>query len=191
VWAGVDVGGRRKGFHVAVVDERRLIAGPTRVAEPAEVAELLRSRRAVLVAVDSPLSAAPHGLRSREAERKLVLAKVCGIRYTPDEAGLGANPSYYEWITRGFELYRELRAAGLETIECYPTASWTRWSGLKGNRTRAAWTRAALADRGLDDLPARLGQDDRDAIAAALTARAHARGETEAFGEIVVPVSPR
>lgn len=32
-----------------------------------------------------------------------------------------------------------------------------------------------------------LGQDKRDAIGAALTARAHALGDTEAFGDIVVP----
>jgi predicted nuclease with RNAse H fold len=186
-WAGVDVGGRRKGFHVAVVDERRLIAGPVRLPEATDVAGWLASRRPRLVAVDSPVAPAPRGLRSREAERNLVLARVCGIRYTPDEAGLAENPAFYEWITHGLQLYRELGAAGLDTIECFPTASWTRWAGRRGNRTRASWTRAALAERDLQDVPSRLGQDDRDAIAAALTARAHARNETERFGEIIVP----
>ena len=176
-----------KAFHVAAVHQRKLAAGPDRLAEPPDVADWLSTRKVRLVVVDSPLSAAPRGLRSREAERKLVLAKVCNVRYTPDEAGLGANPSYYEWVNQGFELYRELCAAGLEAIECFPTASWTAWAGRKGNRPRAAWTRAALAERGFEGVPSRLGQDDRDAIAAALTGQAHARGETETFGEIVVP----
>jgi hypothetical protein len=42
---------------------------------------------------------------------------------------------------------------------------------------------------GLDALPRRTNQDERDAIAAALTARQHDLGLTEAFGEIVVPSS--
>jgi hypothetical protein len=39
-------------------------------------------------------------------------------------------------------------------------------------------------------VPERLSQDDRDAIGAALTARAHGQGETESFGAIVVPAPP-
>jgi hypothetical protein len=41
---------------------------------------------------------------------------------------------------------------------------------------------------GLEDVPARTNQDQRDAIAAAVTARQYAHGMTEAMGEIVVPV---
>jgi hypothetical protein len=37
--------------------------------------------------------------------------------------------------------------------------------------------------------PARLGQDARDAIGAALTARLHSLGRTRTFGEIVVPAA--
>jgi hypothetical protein len=42
---------------------------------------------------------------------------------------------------------------------------------------------------GLEGLPKRTNQDQRDAIAAAVTARAHTRGVTELMGEIVVPVA--
>ena len=187
LWAGVDVGGRRKGFHAAVVDAARVIAAPVRLASAADVVAWLHEYRPRVVAVDSPVGPAPDGLRSRYAERDLVLAKVCGIRYTPDEARLTANPAYYDWIRQGFALYRQLEAAGFRTVECFPTASWTRWAGPRGNRTRAAWTRNALAELPLDDVRTRLSQDGRDAIAAALTARAHERGETEEFGDIVVP----
>ena len=137
------MGGRRKGFHCALVDEEALVA-----------------------------------------------AGVCGIRYTPDRARLAGNP-YYEWIEHGFELYDTCRAAGLDVVECFPTASWSRWAGPRLQRARGGWTAAALAQRELRGVPRRLSQDHRDAIGAALTARAHERGETEMFGEIVVPLPPR
>jgi hypothetical protein len=56
-------------------------------------------------------------------------------------------------------------------------------------RTRAAWTRQGLAALGLDSVPARTNQDQRDAIAAAMTARQHNLALTETMGDIVVPTS--
>lgn len=177
MWAGVDVGGRRKGFHVAAVDRDGLVLGPVRAATPAEVVELVHS--AELVAVDSPRSAAPDGSRSRPCERHLARA-VCGIRYTPERALLDGNP-YYAWILHGLELYAALEAADIPAIECFPTASFTQWAGPRGRRTRAAWTREALG------FAVPHGQDGRDAVAAALTARSAALGPVDEFGEIVVP----
>lgn len=74
-------------------------------------------------------------------------------------------------------------------MEVFPTASWTRWSGPRGAVSRARWSRAALASLGVEDVPQRTNQDQRDAIAAAVTARQHTFGQTETFGEIVVPLS--
>jgi predicted nuclease with RNAse H fold len=186
-WAGVDVGGRRKGFDVAVVDEERLLA-IVRCATPAAVLRVLSSYGPGLVAVDSPCSAAPPGATLRECERSLRDA-VCGIRWTPDQATLDAGSSYYEWMRLGLDLYRSMDAHGFRSIEVFPTASWTRWAGPRRG-SRAAWTRSAMADLGLGDLPAKTNQDMRDAIAAAITARQHSRGETESFGPIVVPRAP-
>jgi predicted nuclease with RNAse H fold len=185
VWAGVDVGGRRKGFHVALVDSDRLRAGPAQLATVAETVRWLKWRSPRLVAVDSPCVPAPDGLRSRPEERELARS-ICRIRYTPESARLARN-RYYEWIVRGLALYAALEEAGLPAIECFPTASFTRWAGPRGTRTRPAWTREALAQTKLGGIPSPLGQDGRDAIAAALTARAHERGLTESFGPIVVP----
>jgi hypothetical protein len=39
-------------------------------------------------------------------------------------------------------------ARDIEVIEVFPTASWTRWHGKRGPRTRAAWTRQGLAALG-------------------------------------------
>ena len=80
-----------------------------------------------------------------------------------------------------------LATRGAEVIEVFPTASWTRWHGKRGAQTRAAWTRQGLAALGLESVPARTNQDQRDAIAAAVTARQHSLALTETMGEIVVP----
>ncbi|MCC6222414.1 MAG: DUF429 domain-containing protein [Thermoleophilia bacterium] len=186
VWAGVDVGGRRKGFHLAAIDSRRVVWGPARVGDVGGVAALLVELAPVLVAVDSPIGAAPAGERSRPCERSLARS-VCGIRYTPDEATLrGAGGGYYEWIVHGLELYGELERSGIPAVECFPTATWTRLTGPRAGRSRARWSREALPLLRLDGIPAQTNQDERDALAAALTARADARGLTERFGEIAI-----
>jgi predicted nuclease with RNAse H fold len=183
----VDVGGRRKGFHVAVIDRQRLVelgCGST----PEDVIRFLEPHSPARVAVDSPRRPAPDGLRSRRDEREFAARRICGIRYTPDRARLDGNPRYYEWIDNGLRLYAALEDAGLGAIECFPTASWTQWRGKRGTASRASWSSQALAGLGVEGVPARLNQDDRDAIAAAVTARLHADGRCFSCGQdLVVP----
>ncbi len=146
---------------------------------------LVEAHRPEIVAIDSPRSCAPPGQSTRECERLLARA-VCGIRWTPDEDRVRAG-AYYGWIVEGLALFEALAGSETQAIEVFPTASWTRWLGRRGARSRSAWSRAGLETLGLDGIPARTNQDQRDAIAAAVTARQHARGETETIGEIVVP----
>jgi predicted nuclease with RNAse H fold len=186
VWAGVDVGGHRKGFHAAVVDGRRLLAEPVNFKDATAVAEWLRCWCPRLVAVDSPRVPAAPGRRSRPEERDFVAAGICGLRYTPDARTIRRH-AHYEWVACGLALYRALAAAGFAAVECFPTAAWTRWHGPRGRRPRAEWSAAALAGRRLRGVPARLGQDGRDAIAAALVAFDHDHGRCDTFGAIVVP----
>ena len=56
-------------------------------------------------------------------------------------------------------------------------------------RARADWTRQGLTALGLEHVPERTNQDQRDAIAAAVTARQYSLRLTETMGDIVVPVS--
>jgi predicted nuclease with RNAse H fold len=187
-WLGIDVGGRRKGFDVALVDERRLVyllGGLGRAA----VLDRIRRDRPAIVAIDSPRLCAPDGQTARDDER-LLARSICGIRWTPDRATVAAN-AYYAWIVEGLGLFDALAGHEVEAIEVFPTASWTRWHGPRAGRSRAEWSKEALARMGLENLPSRTNQDQRDAIAAALTARQHGRGETEMIGEIVVPAVAR
>ena len=182
VWAGVDVGARRKGFHLALVDaDRFLYREQAKSADEAVL--ILEQWKPALVAVDSPLTPATAG-KSRPEEVCLAKA-ICGIRYTPTR-GVVEGGAYYEWIRCGWVLYDVMKQHAIEAIECFPTASWTVWGGRRSG-TRARWSQGVLLRQGLEGIPDRLNQDFRDAIAAALTARAHTRGASIRFGEIVVP----
>src|ERR687895_77460 len=86
-WAGVDVGGRRKGFHVAAVDGSGRCSGPARAATPADVVEWLRPLAPSVVGLDCPLATAPPGRTARDGELRLARA-VCGIRWTPSRERL-------------------------------------------------------------------------------------------------------
>jgi predicted nuclease with RNAse H fold len=75
----------------------------------------------------------------------------------------------------------------VDVIEVFPTASWTRWYGKRGLLSRAAWSRLGLAGLGLEGVPTRTTQDQRDAVAAAMTAHQYSQEMTEPIGDIVVP----
>jgi predicted nuclease with RNAse H fold len=183
-WIGVDVGGKRKGFDLAVIDEQRLLALHDHL-DVNGVLALVSEYQPSVVAIDSPRCFAPDGKSARAGERQLA-REICGIRWTPDASK--AVGDYYAWIHEGLALYQALEPRpGPEVIEVFPTASWTRWLGKRGKRSRADWTTAGLARLDLDGLPKRTNQDQRDAIAAAVTARLHTHGDTEALGELVVP----
>jgi hypothetical protein len=59
----------------------------------------------------------------------------------------------------------------------------------RGRQSRSAWTRRGLETLQLEGIPTRTNQDQRDAIAAAVTARLHTPGEP--IGDIVVPTERR
>ena len=180
-FAGVDVGGTRKGFHAAIVDGSRLIAGPTHLPDVAHTVTWLADHDPTLVAVDAPIELGP-----RECERALARA-VCHLYYTP------AHPhgDFYAWMRHGLELYRALQTAGLAAIECFPTATWTRLDAPRGARSPRTWSSEIVARLLLSGVPGLLGQDGRDAIGAAYTAWLHAIGRSESFGPIVVPARAR
>jgi predicted nuclease with RNAse H fold len=172
---------------VALVDP----AWTVRLARAATVPQCVEVvANAAVVGIDAPAAWADPGQGSRACERAFLRAGVCGIRPTPDEAAASARTDrYYEWVERGLELWAALRAAGIAAVECFPTASWTRWVGARGSTGRGAWSGNGLAALGLrGDRPG--NQDERDAAAAAVTAWQYDRRphSVERFGELVVPL---
>jgi predicted nuclease with RNAse H fold len=195
-WAGVDVGARRKGFHVAVVRDSprglELADRPRRILEPCEVGAWLRTCAPRLVGVDAPRQLGDHPNRF-EGERALA-REVCRLRYTPTRAALERQrttraPRFYEWIEHGLELYEVLLTLGVVAIEAFPTAGWTRWKGPRNGESRARWSERALRALAIRKVPRTLAQDERDAIGAAMIAWVHEAGFTEMFGDIVVPLA--
>lgn len=194
-WAGIDVGGRRKGFHVAALAPGRgavvnVVAGPERLVTPAAVVAWLRPWSPRLTGVDAPRRLADDPARF-DGERRLA-REVCRLRYTPTLAALerqrtGSAPAYYEWIEHGLELYAALDGAGLAAIEAFPTAGWTRWAGPRNGRPRGAWSAAALGRLPVRGVARDLDQDERDALGAAFMARECDAGRCEHYGDIVVP----
>jgi predicted nuclease with RNAse H fold len=96
-WGGVDVGGD-KGFDVAMIDDHRLIGGPSRKVSLVDLVAWLCERKPSVVAVDSPRTPAADGALSRPEERELAKS-VCSIRYTPNEAILNVGSGYYALAT--------------------------------------------------------------------------------------------
>ena len=171
---------------MAVVDERELVELRANLTV-ADVVTLAGAHAPLVTAIDSPRSCAPEGHTARPSERALNRA-VCGIRWTPDLVQVRSS-DYYAWVRHGLALFAALEARGVKTIEVFPTASWTRWCGPRGTASRAQWSRRGLEQLDLAGTPTSTNQDQRDAIAAAVTARAYTHGLTEAIGEIVVPAT--
>src|SRR3954447_11324541 len=97
---GVDVGGARKKFDVAVLRRREVLDLRSRQSTEL-VIELVRRTSPAVVAIDSPAGWASADEKSREGERELASAKICNIRWTPSrqraiEAGRSGS-TYYEW----------------------------------------------------------------------------------------------
>jgi predicted nuclease with RNAse H fold len=119
-WIGVDVGGARKGFDVAVVDERQVLTLRGRL-NCQQIADLVMTCRPAVVAIDCPCSCAPEGHSWRAGERQLA-RQVCGIRWTPDLEHVCGSP-YYAWMLEGLALFGALADYDAEVIEVFPTAS--------------------------------------------------------------------
>ena len=186
---GVDVGGRRKGFDVALVDGLSLVALHSR-RSCRQVVELALAAAPAAIGIDSPAACAATGEKSRPGERKLA-REVCPIFFTPDEAEVHSGNPFYGWVVEGLALYEALHAAlpGTPSTEVFPSAAWTVWAGPRDGRPKPQWSREALVRAGLDGLPARCSQDARDAAGAALVAGLYGEGRTRDFGGIAVPLA--
>lgn len=184
---GVDVGGRRKGFDVALVEGASLVGLHSR-RSCAEVVEIALEAEPAVIGIDSPASCASAGEKSRPGERDLA-KEVCPIFFTPDEAQVRSGNPFYGWVVEGLALYEALRAAlpGTPCTEVFPSAAWTAWAGPRDGRPKTLWSRQALERTGIDGLPARCSQDSRDAAGAALVAGLYGKGRTLDFGGIAVP----
>jgi predicted nuclease with RNAse H fold len=107
---GIDVGGKKKGFHAVALGDGRFhgqfcAAGPT---ASARTAAWCRSIGARIVAIDAPCRWRT-GDTARRSERELMRAGISCFS-TPDEEEAKTHPTdYYGWMVAGMSLYAELR----------------------------------------------------------------------------------
>src|SRR5262245_45603365 len=110
-WLGVDVGGPRKGFDVALIDDSSLLALVRHDLDA--VVALAASVRPRVIGIDSPRSCAPPGETSRADERALAGHEVVEVFPTASWTrwlGPRGSESRAAWSRRG------LRALGLAGV---------------------------------------------------------------------------
>jgi predicted nuclease with RNAse H fold len=199
---GIDVGGRRKGFHAVALREGRY-AGQFTSPEAKELSHWCRQViGARVIAIDAPCRWSPDG-RPRPCERQLMAR---GIRCFASPSHIKAldHPSdYYGWMLQGEALFQDLEPShplltalpitGPCCFETFPHA--ITWH-LRGGHATAANKRAQrseLLEQAGIDLASLTSIDRIDAALCALAAHhaavgraCHAYGEAHS-GWIVVP----
>ena len=185
-WIGVDVGGKRKGFDVAVIDDQRVLDLRNHLSCAPRSPPWSLEHHPNVVAVDSPRTCAPDGQTARDDEPP---ARQVDLRHPLDTRGKpGARERLLRLDPRRASICsRRSPPAGPRSSRCSRPPR-----GLAGTESEARGPARpgageALAALGLDGRPAWTNQDQPDAIAAAMTGRQHSLGRTETIGAIVVP----
>jgi predicted nuclease with RNAse H fold len=199
---GIDVGGRRKGFHaVALGDADDLVQFQSR--DTKAVVSWCRDVDASVVAVDAPCRWSKTG-RARPAERDLMKNRIWCFS-TPTLRAAQTHPNnHFGWMLRGAELFEELekyyelfRGNGSSKLmsicfETYPQAIACALAGEVISTKRKATVRKSLLAREGVRTNGLANVDSVDAALCALTALRFLHNRTKAYGEpdtglIVVP----
>ena len=110
-FVGIDVGGKRKGFHGVALDGSRYRTHAT-LGNSIEVVNWVTAMNPDIVAIDAPSGWSKSNGRSRASERDLHREGVHCF-FTPSNAMRKASKSKswnYEWIANAHEVYARLRA---------------------------------------------------------------------------------
>lgn len=195
VAAGIDVGGRKKGFHGVVLGDGGYL-DKLHCTDPAEMAAWVRSTGARATAVDAPCRWRK-GAEPRAAERELARM---GIRCfaTPVQAAAAAHP-FYEWMRNGMSLYAALDPHYPLFHRCFETFPQAVACILAGRLLPARnkrLDRPGLLQEAHIDSSLLPGQDFIDAALCALSAHRCLLGKfqklgDEAGGYLILPASPR
>jgi predicted nuclease with RNAse H fold len=205
VTIGIDVGGRRKGFH-AVALRDGAYAGQLASRDVEHLCRWCHGvMKAIVIAIDAPCRWSSDG-KPRPCERDLLRQ---GIRCftSPTRAQAIAHPTdYFGWMLRGEALFQALEAThpllgalpinGPACFETFPHAITWHWRGGNANAAKKhPQRRELLIQLGLDPTPfTRI--DWIDAALCALVAHQASCGEDcLAYGEpstglVVVPGRP-
>ena len=208
---GVDIALPKKGLDVVVMDGLDIVDCRAR-ARVADLADLIRSFAADVVAIDSPPAFGLSG-PSRLAERELRRLGI-GVFSCPP-AAVGEHHAFYAWMREGFQAFHATAAAGFPTwsavegeirghaFEAFPHATAVALRGAAPPRGWGAkksllreWRREVLVSAGVRGADELRGLDQVDAALAALTGILALRGTITWLGDpaegvIGLPVGAR
>ena len=177
---GIDVGGKRKGFH-AVLLSSQSIQAVFEHTDPVQLVAWSLSHQPAVVAIDAPCGWSTSS-GSRQSERSLAhQGKRIPCFCTPTRAR-AAQSRFYDWVFNGEQLYQAFQRQSITPIETYPygvSEIILQRSPLPAKKQ--ARRQEALAKMGLLN-PCLTSIDFRDAALAALTADAFKKDKTHAFG---------
>lgn len=200
--AGIDVGGRAKGFHAVALQAGKYLDQFT-ATEAKNVADWCCDIRAEVVGIDAPCRWSSDG-RARPAELQLMQQKIWCFA-TPSRDAAEAHPKdHFRWMLNGAELYAELErthqlvvddchhASEQLCFETFPQAIACALSGEIVSATRKRSIRRALLDQAGIDTRALTNIDRIDAALCALAAHLFSQGNCQYYGDprsgyIVVP----
>jgi 8-oxo-dGTP diphosphatase/2-hydroxy-dATP diphosphatase len=168
-FAGIDVGGLKKGYHLCLMSDHGSILDLVRLKTPESVSRYLKERDPSCIAIDGPAASVRTGVQTREAEQQLHRLGY-RIQWTPRKEGRAQ-----EWMQQSAELWSVLRRdfPQIPIAETFPTAIHDRILTedvqIPLNMLQSSLLREHRADF-------------FDAILAAVAARCIFRKEAEVFG---------
>jgi predicted nuclease with RNAse H fold len=205
--AGIDVGGERKGFHIAILCGNKLVLSD-KSRDPQYLAQLCLAYKAVAVGIDSPCQWGRPGV-GRTAEKELAAERIFCFSTPTRERATNATSGFYGWMFNGERLYQALAATypllheaqysgGVRAVcfETFPHAVTCSMLGTnvasakhKRQQRRQLLENAAIDTRSLKSI------DAIDAALCALTATHLMQRNTKSYGDaeggyIFVPKSP-
>jgi predicted nuclease with RNAse H fold len=190
--AGIDVGGTKKGFHLAILRGRELVdvfSSP----DALQIHARCLSFDVRAIGIDAPSQwALDHA--GRAAEKALARERISCFSTPTEEKALASTSGFYEWMFNGARVYaacaqthpvlKEAMFSGAPvSFETFPHAITCAYlkeeaSAKKKNTQR----RKLLEDEGIDTSKLK-SIDDIDAALCALAAQGLIAGETRAFGD--------
>lgn len=193
VVAGIDVGGRKKGFHLVILRGRKVLCSVNSGC-PEILVRQCNDLGAQIVGIDSPCRWGKPG-SGRIAERALAKKRIFSFS-TPTLESAQANPSgFYNWMLNGVRVYEAFAAThplltdsnysgGNVCFETFPHAITCAMLGshLASAKKKRIQRRKLLDDVGVDTNCLK-SVDDLDAALCALTAVFLKQGQTKAYGD--------
>ena len=188
--AGIDVGGKRKGFHAVALRGKRIV-GTLATCSATDAVAWCRRHAASVVAIDAPSQWSVTG-RSRPCERDLARL---GMRcFSTPSREVGEDHPFYGWMMNGATLFQLMtryyrlydgRSASLDPV-CFETFPHAIACSLAG-RTLSAKQKRVERRRLLEEAGFVTGDltslDDVDAALCAVAAQQFIAGRFNAYGE--------